>query len=114
VNATKVEFEGETELQANVATINSSNNILTLAGLTDLVVQFDGKTVLQVREIHGAWPISAAATIFRYMGDTVAEVSSWQEKWNGVPPSRTFRSRAWSRRPQIQSLSCSGLPSTGL
>ena len=46
VNATKVEFEGETELQANVATINSSNNTLTLIGLAGLVIQFDSKTSL--------------------------------------------------------------------
>jgi hypothetical protein len=46
VNATKVEFEGETELEANVATINSSNNTLTLTGLAGLVIQFDGKTAL--------------------------------------------------------------------
>jgi hypothetical protein len=48
VNATKVEFEGETELQANVATINSSDNTLTLTGLAGLVIQFDGQT-----ELHG-------------------------------------------------------------
>ena len=46
-NATKVEFEGETELQANVAAINSTDNTLTLAGLPALVIQFDGKTALQ-------------------------------------------------------------------
>jgi len=46
VNATKVEFEGETELEANVATINSSDNTLTLTGLAGLVIQFDGKTAL--------------------------------------------------------------------
>ena len=46
VNATKVEFEGETELQANVATISSSDNTLTLIGLPGLVIQFDGKTAL--------------------------------------------------------------------
>lgn len=50
MNATKVEFEGETELQANVATINSSDNTLTLAGLTGLVVQFDGKAALHGQE----------------------------------------------------------------
>ena len=44
VNATKVAFEGETELQANVATINSSDNTLTLTGLTGLLIQFDSKT----------------------------------------------------------------------
>jgi hypothetical protein len=41
-----VEFEGETELQANVATINLSNNTLTLTGLAGLVIQFDSKTAL--------------------------------------------------------------------
>ena len=46
VNATKVEFEGETELQANVATINSSDNTVTLTGLAGLVIQFDGQTAL--------------------------------------------------------------------
>jgi hypothetical protein len=46
VNATKVEFEGETELQANVATINSSDNTLALTGLAGLVIQFDGQTAL--------------------------------------------------------------------
>ena len=48
VNATNVEFKGETELQANVATINSSDNTLTLTGLAGLAIQFDGKTA-----IHG-------------------------------------------------------------
>ncbi len=46
VTATKVEFEGETELEANVATINSSDNTLTLTGLAGLVIQFDSKTAL--------------------------------------------------------------------
>ena len=46
VNATKVEFKGETELQANVATINSSDNTVTLTGLAGLVVQFDSQTAL--------------------------------------------------------------------
>ena len=46
VNATKVEFEGETELHANVATINSSDNTITLMGLADLVIQFDSTTAL--------------------------------------------------------------------
>ena len=46
VNATKVEFEGETELLANVATVNSGDNTLTLTGLAGLVIQFDGKTAL--------------------------------------------------------------------
>jgi len=41
-----VEFEGETELLANVATINSSDNTLTLTGLAGLVIQFDNKTAL--------------------------------------------------------------------
>ena len=47
VNATKMEFEGETELQANVAAINSSDNTLTLMGLPALVIQFDAKTAIQ-------------------------------------------------------------------
>ena len=47
VNATKVDFEGKTELQANVATINSSDNTVTLTGLAGLVIQFDGKTALR-------------------------------------------------------------------
>jgi hypothetical protein len=46
VNAAKVEFEGETELQANVATINSSDSTLTLKGFAGLVIQFDSKTAL--------------------------------------------------------------------
>jgi hypothetical protein len=46
VRATKVEFEGETELQANVATINSSDSTLTLTGLAGLVIQFDSNTAL--------------------------------------------------------------------
>lgn len=46
VNATKVEFEGETELQANVAAINSTDSTLTLTGLAGLVIQFDSKTAL--------------------------------------------------------------------
>ena len=46
VNATKVEFEGETELQANVATINSTDNTVTLTGLAGLVIQFDSTTAL--------------------------------------------------------------------
>lgn len=48
VNATRVEFEGETELWANVATINSSDNTLTLAGLSALTIQFDAQT-----DLHG-------------------------------------------------------------
>jgi len=47
-NATKVEFKGETELQANVAAINLTDNTLTLTGLSALVIQFDSKTA-----IHG-------------------------------------------------------------
>jgi hypothetical protein len=46
VNATIVEFEGEAELEANVATISSSDNTVTLTGLAGLVIQFDGKTAL--------------------------------------------------------------------
>jgi hypothetical protein len=46
VNATKVEFKGETELQANVATINPSDNTLTLTGFPALLIQFDGTTTL--------------------------------------------------------------------
>jgi hypothetical protein len=46
VNATKVEFEGETELQGNVATINPSDDTLTLTGLAGLVIQFDNQTAL--------------------------------------------------------------------
>lgn len=46
VNATKVEFEGETELEANVATINLSDNTLTLTGLAGLIIQFDSHTRL--------------------------------------------------------------------
>ena len=46
VNATKVEFEGETELQANVAAVNASDNTLTLAGLSALTIQFDAQTTL--------------------------------------------------------------------
>jgi hypothetical protein len=46
VRATKVEFEGETELQANVAAINSSGNTVTLTGLAGLVIQFDSQTAL--------------------------------------------------------------------
>ena len=47
VNATSVKFEGEMELEATVATINLSNNTLTLVGLTGLVIQFDSQTALQ-------------------------------------------------------------------
>jgi len=46
VIATKVEFEGETELQANVATINLSDNSLTLTGLAGLTIRFDSRTEL--------------------------------------------------------------------
>ena len=47
VNATRVEFEGEVDLEANVETINLSNNTLTLIGLAGLVIQFDSQTALQ-------------------------------------------------------------------
>ena len=47
VNATSVKFEGEVHLEANVATINPSNNTLTLIGLAGLVIQFDSQTALQ-------------------------------------------------------------------
>ena len=47
VNATKIEFEGETELQANVAAINSADTTLTLIGLPALAIQFDAQTALQ-------------------------------------------------------------------
>ena len=47
VQATRVEFEGEMDLEATVATINLSNNTLTLVGLTGLVIQFDSQTALQ-------------------------------------------------------------------
>lgn len=46
VTATKVEFEGETELEANIATTNVSDNTLTLTGLAGLIVQFDSHTRL--------------------------------------------------------------------
>jgi len=46
VNATKVEFEGETELQANVAAISATDSTLTLTGLAGLVIQFDSQTAL--------------------------------------------------------------------
>ena len=46
VNATKVAFEGEIELQANVDAINPGNNTLTLRGLAGLAIQFDGQTEL--------------------------------------------------------------------
>jgi hypothetical protein len=47
VQATRVEFEGEADLEGNVATINPTNNTLTLIGLAGLVVQFDSQTALQ-------------------------------------------------------------------
>ena len=46
VTATKVEFETETELQANVAAIDPAANTLTLAGLSGLTIEFDGQTAL--------------------------------------------------------------------
>ena len=46
VSATQVEFEGEAELEANVATIDPSNSTLTLIGLAGLAIQFDSKTTL--------------------------------------------------------------------
>ena len=46
VTATKVEFDGETELQANVAAIDPGGNTLTLTGLAGLIVQFDSHTRL--------------------------------------------------------------------
>lgn len=46
VTATKVEFETETELQANVATIDPTTSTLTLAGLSGLTIEFDGQTEL--------------------------------------------------------------------
>jgi Domain of unknown function (DUF5666) len=46
VNATKVKFEGEIELQANVATVTAGNNTLTLAGLGGLTILFDSQTEL--------------------------------------------------------------------
>ena len=47
LNATSVDFEGEVDLEANVATINPGNNTLTLVGLAGLVIQFDSQTALQ-------------------------------------------------------------------
>jgi len=47
VQATRVEFEGEMDLEGSVATINPTNNTLTLIGLAGLVIQFDDQTVLQ-------------------------------------------------------------------
>ena len=46
VQATRVEFEGEMDLEGNVATINPTNNTLTLIGLAGLVIQFDSQTAL--------------------------------------------------------------------
>lgn len=46
VSATKVQFEGEIELQANIATINAGSNTLTLAGLGGLAITFDSQTEL--------------------------------------------------------------------
>lgn len=46
VTATKVEFETETELQANVAAIDPTANTLTLAGLSGLTIEFDAQTEL--------------------------------------------------------------------
>jgi hypothetical protein len=46
VTATNVEFEGETELQANVAAIDPGGNTLTLTGLAGLIIQFDSHTRL--------------------------------------------------------------------
>ena len=46
VTATKIEFESETELQANVAAVDSTANTLTLAGLSGLTIEFDGQTAL--------------------------------------------------------------------
>ncbi len=48
LNATKVAFEGETELQGNVAALNSTDNSLTLAGLPGLTILFDRNT-----DLHG-------------------------------------------------------------
>lgn len=46
VNATTVAFEGETELQGNIAAINPNDNTLTLLGLDGLTIQFDSRTAL--------------------------------------------------------------------
>jgi hypothetical protein len=46
VTATKVEFETETELLANVAAIDPTANTLTLAGLSGLTIEFEGQTAL--------------------------------------------------------------------
>ncbi|HSQ91428.1 MAG TPA: DUF5666 domain-containing protein, partial [Nitrospiraceae bacterium] len=47
VQATRVGFEGEMDLEGNVATINPTDNTLTLIGLAGLVIQFDSQTALQ-------------------------------------------------------------------
>jgi hypothetical protein len=47
VQAMRVEFEGEMDLEGNVATINPTDNTLTLIGLAGLVIQFDSQTALQ-------------------------------------------------------------------
>ena len=46
VTATKVEFETETELQANVAAVDPAASTLTLAGLSGLTIEFDSQTAL--------------------------------------------------------------------
>jgi hypothetical protein len=46
VTATKVDFESETELQANVAAVDPTASTLTLAGLSGLIIEFDGQTAL--------------------------------------------------------------------
>jgi hypothetical protein len=112
VNATKVEFEGEAELEANVATINSGDSTLTLTGLAGLVIQFDGKTALHGQGNPRRLADLRSSDHLQIHGRQSGGNSVLQERWNEPTPSRTFRSRAWSRRPQIQSLSCLGLPST--
>ena len=46
LNATKVEFESETELQATIAAVAPADNTLTLFGLESLTIQFDNRTAL--------------------------------------------------------------------
>jgi hypothetical protein len=46
VQATRVEFEGEVDVEGSVATINPTNHTLTLIGLAGLVIQFDSQTAL--------------------------------------------------------------------
>jgi len=46
VTATKVEFETETELLANVAAIDPTANTLTVAGLSGLTIEFDSQTAV--------------------------------------------------------------------